>query len=192
MHDAARLFLGLHRMDLIDEEALPYWWPGYGTFRILPAAILTQQARWEKVRESLEHLEALELMTLEALAAPANLWKIASAIVPSGLYNQKAKKLHLLAKAVLEQFGDFPAFQEGAHREWLLRLHGIGPESADALLCYGCRRPVMVVDRYTTRLLESLDYTFSHYDEAKGWLEEGIMASLEALQEATGGYGPPR
>lgn len=38
-------------------------------------------------------------------------------------------------------------------REKLLRVWGIGPETADAILLYAGRRPVFVVDAYTKRIM---------------------------------------
>lgn len=40
-----------------------------------------------------------------------------------------------------------------AARERLLSIHGIGPETADAILLYAGNRPTFVVDAYTLRVL---------------------------------------
>jgi endonuclease-3 related protein len=39
-------------------------------------------------------------------------------------------------------------------RKQLLAIHGIGPETADAILLYAGNHPVFVVDAYTRRILE--------------------------------------
>ncbi|MHC4695181.1 MAG: hypothetical protein ACYTFA_00395 [Planctomycetota bacterium] len=38
-------------------------------------------------------------------------------------------------------------------RRRLLAIHGIGPETADAILLYAAHRPTFVVDAYTRRIL---------------------------------------
>lgn len=38
-------------------------------------------------------------------------------------------------------------------RDELLRINGIGPETADSILLYGFQKPVFVVDAYTRRVL---------------------------------------
>ena len=38
-------------------------------------------------------------------------------------------------------------------RERLLRVRGIGSETADSILLYGLRKPIFVVDAYTKRIL---------------------------------------
>ncbi|MEJ2137254.1 MAG: endonuclease III domain-containing protein, partial [Desulfofustis sp.] len=52
-------------------------------------------------------------------------------------------------------------------RETLLRVKGIGPETADSILLYAGGHPIFVVDAYTHRILsrhglipESCDYQF--------------------------------
>jgi len=40
-----------------------------------------------------------------------------------------------------------------ALREKLLRVNGIGPETADSILLYGLRKPIFVIDAYTKRIL---------------------------------------
>jgi endonuclease-3 related protein len=47
-------------------------------------------------------------------------------------------------------------------------------ESADAILCYGCGREVMVVDKYTQQLLAALGREFEDYDELQAWCMEGF------------------
>ena len=38
-------------------------------------------------------------------------------------------------------------------REKLLSVRGIGPETADSILLYACRKPVFISDAYTQRIL---------------------------------------
>lgn len=180
MHDSFELFERLHALDLFDRKAHPYWWPDEKGFRILLEVILTQQSRWEKVQESMVHLENFDMLSLEKILR-AEQWRLASAIVPSGFYNQKAKRIIQLCKNIANDFGDFESFTAGADRAWLLRQSGIGMESADSILCYLCKKEVMVVDSYTTRLLEAHGYTFESYEAIQEWLVEGILAHEAAL-----------
>lgn len=107
-------------------------------------------------------------------------------IRPSGLFKAKASNLIRLSRNLLDDFGDFGNFAQNVDREWLLRQKGIGPETADSILCYALKRPVMVVDSYTARLLRSYGYEFESYDELQEWCEAGIRAEMdeEKLHEA--------
>lgn len=185
MTDSFELFEKLWELNLLELETHPYWWPDENGFQILLEVILTQQTRWEKVEESIGHLQALDMLSLEKIVK-AEQWRLASAIVPSGFYNQKAKRIITLCKNIADEFGDFESFVEGVDREWLLRQTGIGMESADSILCYLCKKEVMVVDNYTARLLEAHGYTFESYEEIQSWLEEGILAHETELFERYG------
>ncbi|MBF0460933.1 MAG: hypothetical protein HQL87_06015 [Magnetococcales bacterium] len=56
-------------------------------------------------------------------------------------------------------------------RDTLLQVHGIGPETADSMICYAAHRPMFVVDAYTKRLFHRL-----------GWLgEKASYATIQTL-----------
>ncbi|MCV6608999.1 MAG: 3-methyladenine DNA glycosylase [Campylobacterales bacterium] len=183
--NSKELFFKLHNLDLIDEKRYPHWWPKHGKFSVIIGVFLTQQSKWEKVERSLENLEKLDLLDLENLAKKEH-WHIAQAIVPSGLYNQKAERIRLFCNNVLEEFSDLQNFKKQVSREWLLRQKGIGEESADSILNYFCLRPSMVVDSYTNRLLKEFDFTFESYGQIKEWLEEGIESNFDEISEKLG------
>ena len=158
----------------------PLWWPRSGTFWVLVGAILTQQTKWEKVEESMANLERAGVDSLEKLLH-LDLELLALNIKPSGFYNTKAKNLHLLAKAILEEFNSFDAFCENVDREWLLAQKGIGEESADSILCYACKHEALVVDAYTARLLMSFGYSFESYGALQEWMVDGILSHLSKV-----------
>jgi endonuclease-3 related protein len=163
----------------------PLWWPRSGTFWVLVGAILTQQTKWEKVEESMANLERAGVDSLEKLLH-LDLELLALNIKPSGFYNTKAKNLHLLAKAILEEFDSFENFCETVDREWLLAQKGIGEESADSILCYACKQEAFVVDAYTARLLTSFGYSFESYGALQEWMVEGILSNLSKVNQLYG------
>ena len=163
----------------------PLWWPHSSTFEIIVGAILTQQTKWEKVEASLANLKEAGLMSPEALSR-AEVEQIALCIKPSGFYNTKAKRLQLLCQSMLSDFHTFEKFQNEVTREWLLGQKGIGMESADSILCYGCGREVFVVDSYTARLLDALGYHFESYMEIQEWMQEGIEANFDKIIQMYG------
>jgi len=160
----------------------PLWWPRSGTFWVIVGAILTQQTKWEKVEESMKHLENAGVDSLEKLA-DLDLDLLSTCIKPSGFYNTKAKNLSLLAKAILETFDSFEVFCETVDREWLLAQKGIGEESADSILCYACQQEALVVDAYTARLLEGFGYSFESYSALQEWMVEGIVSNQAKVNQ---------
>ena len=158
------------------------WWPRSGTFWVILGAILTQQTKWEKVEESLLNLEKLGVKSLETFQE-LDLETVSNAIKPSGFYNTKAKNLHRLSGAILDEFGSFETFYASVSREWLLAQKGIGEESADSILCYACHRDIMVVDAYTVRLLNGFGYSFDSYEALQEWMQEGIETHKSAIEK---------
>ncbi|WP_263833249.1 3-methyladenine DNA glycosylase [Sulfurospirillum oryzae] len=160
----------------------PLWWPRSGTFWVVVGAILTQQTKWEKVEKSIENLECLGIDDLEKLSN-LEMDRLSLAIQPSGFYNTKAKNLHLLATAILEEFSSFELFCENVDREWLLAQKGIGEESADSILCYACKQEAFVVDAYTARLLAGFGYNFESYGALQEWMIEGLLGNVSKINQ---------
>jgi endonuclease-3 related protein len=183
--DSYALLEALKKLGIRADERDPNWWPRSMTFEVVVGAILTQQTKWEKVEKSLENLKDAGLLSLEAVA-DAEIKLLQTLVKPSGFYNTKAKRLQLLCRNIMLDFGDFAAFQEGVDREWLLAQKGVGEESADAILNYACGREVMVVDSYTQRLLEALGYGFESYGEIQAWLHWGIAENWTKVVQLYG------
>ncbi len=168
--DSASIYAFLEKKNLL-QDASQYWWPNAGSFEVVIGAILTQNTTWKNVERSLENLKGyLELERFVKLEEE----DLKEKIRPSGFYNQKAPRLLQLAKNIEAEFGDFYSFQKRVTREWLLAQKGIGEESADAILCYGCFKEEMVVDTYTKRLLAEFGIVFKKYSEYKEFLESGM------------------
>lgn len=180
MQSSYDLLRGLKNMGYLKSSRDPLWWPHSGTFEVLVGALLTQQTKWEKVEESLAHLNDVGLLSLEGLSH-ADEKEIARLIKPSGFYNTKAQRLKLLCTNILNEFGSFEVFKKQVDREWLLTQKGIGMESADSILCYGCGREVFVVDSYTNRVLQAFGYQFENYMQIQEWMQEGIEANFDKI-----------
>ena len=177
LSNSYELYTALENLNLL-ENSQPLWWPQHGTFEVVIGAILTQNTQWTRVVASLENLSQSAHLSLESLGQidPEILMEL---IRPSGLIRAKAKNIILLCNAIIDSFGSFEEFVINAEREWLLRQKGIGPETADAMLCYACLREVMVIDSYTARLLRAFGYEFESYDELQEGCEAGIREHFD-------------
>jgi len=170
INNSYELYEKLKELNLIEDRE-ERWWPHSGTFEVVIGAILTQNSQWTRVELSLTNLRKFNLLNLESLS---ELDVITEAIKPSGLYRQKAERLKLLSENIKNTFGDFETFCAEVSREWLLEQKGIGKESADSILCYACKRDVMVSDSYSARLLNHLGWEFDSYDDVQSFLKSGI------------------
>lgn len=179
---ATELFIALFRAVKIKDF---HWWPAFGSFEVVVGAILIQNTAWRNADAALQNLRSKGLLSLESIARLEEA-ELAQIIKVSGFYNQKARRLSLLCKAIIADFGDFESFKAGVSREWLLARKGIGAESCDAILCYACERAVMVADSYSARLLGALGYEFESYDELSAWLGELEFERIYELVSSSG------
>jgi endonuclease-3 related protein len=154
-----------------------YWWPNVGTQWCLISTILTQNTKWQNVEKSMNNLDEVSLEYLIQIDEVI----LANKIAASGFKNQKSKRLKLLAKNIVDEFGDFENFQENVTREWLLSQKGIGRETADAILCYVCFREIMVVDKYTQKLLANKGMEFYEYEDIQYFLQRGIEDNFDKI-----------
>ena len=179
--DSCELYRLLEKLELLKEKP-PMWWPGYGSFEVIVGAILTQNSQWRRVEASLENLRLQNCLDIDHLCE-MDIKNLERLIAPSGLFKSKARCLHDLALAIREEFGDFESFCLGVEREWLLKQRGIGPETADSILCYACKRDAMVVDAYTARLLSALGYEFDTYADLQAWCIKGLFSCEKGSPE---------
>jgi endonuclease-3 related protein len=134
---------------LLDALGAQGWWPvGRGLeppeWEVMAGAVLTQNTTWSNVERALENLAVAGIRDRESLLEIPEK-ELAELIKPSGYYNQKARKLRILA-----------GYRGEPDRVSLLNLWGIGPETADSILLYGYGRPNFVVDAYTRRVFSRL------------------------------------
>lgn len=182
-----------------------HWWPAASAFEIFVGAVLTQNTAWGNVEKALARLRAADaLHPARLLALPLGLdakgrdtevpgaRSLASLIRPSGAFRQKAKKLVAVGRWIESHAPDFDlGFL--AHepleplRDDLLAVFGIGPETADSILCYAAGRRTPVVDVYTRRVLERHGVlpgaTRMSYAELRRWLRDRLLDEQLVFEE---------
>lgn len=176
------LLVFLKNLALLKDTKDPFWWDNSGSFEVVVGAILVQNTKWESVKISIKNLKSHQLLDVESLAN-CNLDLLQSLILKCGFFRQKAQRLQNLSKNIMLDFGDFENFKENATQEWLLKQKGLGLESVDSILNYGFYRDVMVVDRYTQRLLGQLGFEFEDYSEIQMWLQNGIIEHFDEVKK---------
>jgi endonuclease III related protein len=165
-----------------------HWWPGESPFEIMVGAVLVQNTAWRNVERAIRNLYDAGVMDPNALyALPAE--ELAELIRPAGYFQVKARRLRNLLKLVVEDYGGaldaMFAVEPFVLREQLLGVHGIGPETADAILLYAGGRPTFVVDTYTHRVLARhgwIEYD-AGYHEIKEFCESSLPADAALYNE---------
>jgi endonuclease-3 related protein len=134
------------------------WWPAQTMFEVIAGAVLTQNTAWTNVEKALSSLaQARALRPDVILEMPQG--RLTALLRPSGCYNVKARRLRSVCAWLEEEGGLDRLSHLPTHdlRESLLGVHGVGEETADAILLYAFERPVFVVDAYARRLLSRMD-----------------------------------
>ncbi|AAP78384.1 3-methyladenine DNA glycosylase [Helicobacter hepaticus ATCC 51449] len=163
-----------------------WWWEGAGSFEVVLGAILVQNTQWSKVEIMLDSMKKAGILNGDSQKDLAQMAHIESYVLQShiiGLQRQKSAYIINISQAILADFGSFESFKENVDFEWLITQKGIGRESAYAILNYVCEREVMVVDRYTYKLLCALGREIEDYEELRAFCENGVRENLALVYE---------
>jgi endonuclease-3 related protein len=165
-----------------------HWWPGESPFEIMVGAMLVQNTAWRNVERAIANLREAGLMEPRKMFA-VRPEELAELIRPAGYYQIKARRLRNLLKFVVdEHHGSLDAMfglSVETLREQLLSIHGIGPETADAILLYAGGLPTFVVDTYTHRILARHGWIGfdAEYHEIKDLFESALPADTSVYNE---------
>jgi len=164
---------------LLQQLGPQLWWPGETPFEVMVGAVLVQNTSWKNVERAIEELAAADVLE------PRRLWKLSledleRLIRPAGTFRIKARRLRGLVEFIVNRYeGSVEqmrlADDDNLRRE-LLAIHGIGPETADAILLYALHKPAMVVDTYTHRIYAR--HGLIGYGATYHQLQEHIVAEL--------------
>lgn len=172
------------------------WWPvsrdaatpAQARLEIVLGAVLTQNTAWENVRRALAALYRARLVDLAALDA-INEPHLAEIIRSSGTFRVKARRIKAFVRSVQREFAGSLEALLGLPlpqaRAALLRIHGVGPETADAILLYAGRHATFVIDAYTRRVLvrHQLATRRDGYDDLQARFHEKVPANLDVYHE---------
>lgn len=150
-------------------------------FEIIIGSILTQNTSWLSVEKALINLNGLIGFSPEELIKLSedknDLFR--GAIRCAGFLNQKSKYLENIAKFYLELDGKTPSRNE------ILGVKGIGNETADSILLYAYGEKEFVVDSYTRRIFQYLNYIQekNSYLDVKELFENNLDGNVAMFQE---------
>ena len=124
-----------------------HWWPGESSFEVIVGAILTQNTSWANVEKAIGNLKRAGILSPLGMRNIAR-DELAEVIRPSGFYRLKANRLKRFVDLLYEEFnGDITRMRSqdlDSVREKLLKVNGIGPETADSISLYALGKPVFV------------------------------------------------
>jgi endonuclease-3 related protein len=134
------------------------WWPGETELEIIVGAVLTQNTSWKNVEKAIDNLKyynALDLQTLFEMDRET----LALIIKPSGFYNIKSSRLKNIINVIYNDYSsnilNLKELDMCDARKRLLKINGIGKETADSIILYALNKPIFVIDVYTKRFLKN-------------------------------------
>ena len=165
-----------------------HWWPARTKTEVVVGAILTQNTAWAGVERAVANLRQAGLLSWSALRDVAEA-ELAERIRPAGTFRVKAKRLKAFVEVLWEDHGgslrSLLSGELNAARERLLAIHGIGRETADAILLYAGGRPSFVVDAYTKRILSRHFVTdkAAGYDSVRDLFQSALPPDADVYNE---------
>ena len=165
------------------------WWPGDYPFEVMLGAVLTQNTAWRNVEKAILNLKEKGFATPEGIR-DADPHELRKALVPSGYYNVKAERVLALTSFILENGagGECPevlSWPMDKLRRELLKVRGVGPETADSIVLYAAGHPSFVVDAYTKRILKRHFGASGEedYEEIRSWFMESLPGDRQLYNE---------
>lgn len=172
---------------LLKEFGPQDWWPVKNDFippelEICAGAILTQNTNWANVEKALGNLCSGDCTSLTGLREIGTT-ELERLIRPAGFFKQKSSHLKRFIDLIFE-FSSFENFLESVDRKDLLKVKGIGPETADSILLYACNKPHFIIDTYTKRLCSALKLSKKlDYDSLQRYFVQNVNKDVDLYKE---------
>lgn len=157
-------------------------------FEIILGTILTQNVAWTNVEKCFINLSEIVAIKFDTIAGLSH-EKLSQAIIPSGYYNQKTKKIYNIINVLQKNSYTLESLSKlslNELRTFLLSVKGIGPETADSIALYAYNKKTFVVDAYTKRLLLRLgiiDNEKTAYTEVQEYFHENFKGDVNEYKE---------
>lgn len=147
-------------------------------FEIMMGAILTQNTAWTSALKALQNLKKLDAINPERLLLLDD-EVLKGAVRPAGFLNQKSVYLKNISQFFQSLEGRTPTRKE------VLKVKGVGNETADSILLYAYHQPEFVVDAYTRRIFSHLEIVEENisYLELKELFETKLPSDVPLYQE---------
>ena len=160
-----------------------FWWPADSAFEVVIGALLTQNTNWRNVEKAIANLKSANMLDSERIRA-CQIEKLEQLIRPAGFFRQKAGRLQILCDFFTGHEG-LAAWPLPALRHALLKLNGIGPETADSIMLYALNQPTFVVDSYTRRIFSRLGLIDANatYQQIQNFFHQQMTSDIGIYQE---------
>ncbi|NMA06386.1 MAG: endonuclease III domain-containing protein [Ruminococcaceae bacterium] len=151
------------------------WWPAETPFEVIVGAVLTQNTAWSNVEKALGRFEG-DLSPERISSLPIE--ELEEIVRPAGFYRQKSRYLKAVTGWFMSYNCDTDLIKSiplSNIRTELLKVRGVGNETADSILLYAFNFPTFVVDAYTVRFFGRFPINAGNtYMEIKNFCEKEL------------------
>ncbi len=164
------------------------WWPAESKFEVVVGAVLTQNTSWKNVEKAIDNLKKANLMSPDGILKTPEP-ELAELLKPSGYPNLKARRLKNTVSFINDRWHlDFDRMKKLSVellRQSLLKINGVGEETADSIILYAVELPTFVIDAYTKRLFSRLGIINGRekYEEVKRIFDSNLPRDVYVYQE---------
>jgi len=136
-------------------------------YEVAIGTVLVQNTNWGNVNRAISELKKMRLFSFSSILK-ANQSLLEENIKFVGFYKQKSEYIINLSRFIISQGTKTPS------RESLLKIKGIGKETADSILefCYG--HPTAIVGTYTRRFLARIFGKAEFLTNKYEWVQECV------------------
>lgn len=134
------------------------WWPADSKAEIIIGAIMIQNTTQANAERAVANFKAATKFDPNAIRRlPTD--ELQTIIRPAGFFKNKSRAVQTVfdwTKTFADDYDQIKQHFGSELRKELLKLHGIGPETADVLLIYVFDTPTFVSDKYARTLFEQM------------------------------------
>jgi len=154
--------------------------------KIIIGMVLVQRTTWHNANLALKNLSQNSLLSIKKIAQLKFLNKLTQLIHSAGFYQSKPKRLFDLCSFIISEGGVSKLMKNDTSdiKLKLLRLKGVGPETADTILLYALDKPVFIIDEYTRRFVRKNNLTTeTDYLKLQQYFEINLPKNIDLYQK---------
>lgn len=155
------------------------------SFELLVGTIISQNTNWRNVERAMENMKRKGLMHIDDILS-ADVSEIEDALRVSGLYRVKARRIKEIAEIIKTwsiSLDDVLSMPLEVARAKLMELPAVGHKTADVMLAFKARAPVIPIDTHIRRVAKRLGLVDekAKYKEIRLALESFVPPNERAL-----------
>jgi len=164
--------------DLSSYYGYMYWWPAETPLEVIEGAILAQNTTWKNAEASVKRLINIPFDKLLKIDEK----ELRTLIREAGFYSRKIEYIRNAISFYSNEIDNIPSFI--SIRDELLKIKGIGRETADSIALYAFNQRTFPVDSYSIRFFNryfSLNLGLKNYDDIRITIS-GIFNSMMLME----------